>query len=431
MKKILGLLGVALLCLPSLAQAVDISGNSLTFFRFEEKDVPGFQDKTLAPATQFLRLDADKLGADELSLHIYGWGRVDLGHHSTDEGDTDGDLSYGYLEYRFPKANGKIKAGRFFVYEGVAAEQVDGLSARADLPAGFTLSMFGGAPVELDMNKKNKGDYIAGGRMSWRYPGVLEIGASGLWEGNVRVGTDYSQREDRQMVGGDIWLRPFSMLEINGHTFYNATTEGISENSYSLNFTPIKALTFNGFYNDIRTRDYFTFSSMQSLFNPYAGDKIRSYGGSITWTMGKLLEVIGDYRRFNRDGTGNSNRYGGEIRLALMDNKSRSGVAYHRVNAPSSSEQTNPSFNEVRAYTLYDSGKYLASLDGIADFYDEDIYNRKYAYEVVASLGYHITPALTVSGDISYGRNPESDDDLRGVVKLSYDFTFASKGAQK
>jgi len=431
MKKILGLLGFALLCLPSLALAVDISGNSFTIFRFERQAIPGFESKTFVPATEFLRLDADKLGDENLSFHIYGWGRVDLADRSTDEGDTDGDFSYGYLEYRFPKADGRIRAGRFFVYEGVAAEQVDGLSARVDLPAGFTLSVFGGAPVQLDRNQKSKGDYIAGGRTSWRLPGILEIGVSGLQEGNVHTGIDYAKRDDRQMVGGDIWLRPFSMVEINGHTFYNVTTGGIAEHSYILNFTPVKSLTFSGFYNDVKFRDYYAFTNLRSLFNPDIGDKLKSYGGSVVWSVGKMVEVVGDYKRYNRDDLGNTNRYGGEVRISLADNKSRSGLAYHRVDVPESIKLTQPSYHEGRVYTLYDSGRYMASVDGIADVYDEDIYNRKYAYEVVASLGYRITKAIALSGDVSYGRNPLRNDELRGVLRLSYDFTFASKGAKK
>jgi hypothetical protein len=430
MKKILGFVAIALLCLPSLALAVDFSGNSFTIFRFEQQDIPGFNKKTLVPATEFLRLDADKLGSDNLSFHLYGWGRADLADHSTNEGDTDADLSYGYLEYRFPKADGQIKGGRFFVYEGVAAEQVDGVSARVDLSAGFTMSVFGGAPVKLDRDTRSKGDYIFGGRMSWRLPGILEIGASGLHEGAVKLGEN-GPRDDRQMVGGDIWLRPCKVVELSGHTFYNATTEGIAEHSYILAITPVKSLTINGSYNDIRFRDNFAFSNLRSLFNPDSGDKVKSYGGSVTWAIAKQFEVTGDYKRYNRDDLGNSNRYGGEIRLLLAGNKSRSGVSYHRLDVPDSMESLYPSFHEARAYTMYDSGKYIASIDGIADFYDEKIYDERTAYEVIASIGYRITPSLALSGDLSYGQNPYNSDDLRGVVRLSYDFTFASKGVKK
>jgi len=259
----------------------------------------------------------------------------------------------------------------------------------------------------------------------------LEIGASGLHEGGVRLGTGNAPRDDRQMVGGDIWLRPCRVVELNGHTYYNAATGGIAEHSYILALTPWKSFTITGSYNDLRFRDSFAFSNLRSLFNPDSGDKVKSYGGSVTWAIAKQFEVTGDYRRYNRDEVGNSNRYGGEIRLLLAGKKSRSGVSYHRLDVPDSIKLTSPSHHEARAYTMYDSGKYIASIDGIADFYDEDIYNRHTAYEVIASIGYRIIPSLALSGDLSYGQNPYNTDELRGVVRLSYDFTFASKGAKK
>src|SRR5437763_163399 len=105
MKKILGFMAIALLCLPSLALAVDFSVSSFILYRFEHQDIPRFDKKTNVPATEFLRLDADERGSANLSLHLYGWGSAHLADHSTNQGDTDADLSYGYLEYRFPKAN--------------------------------------------------------------------------------------------------------------------------------------------------------------------------------------------------------------------------------------------------------------------------------------------------------------------------------------
>ncbi|KAF0215676.1 MAG: hypothetical protein FD174_4024, partial [Geobacteraceae bacterium] len=107
-----------LLLLPALAYAVDTEATGTTILRFEERSVPGFEKQKAVPATQFVGVDADKIGGGNLSLHLYGWGRVDLADRSTDEGTTDGNLTYGYLLYRLPKANGQVKAGRFFIYEG-------------------------------------------------------------------------------------------------------------------------------------------------------------------------------------------------------------------------------------------------------------------------------------------------------------------------
>src|SRR6185369_13651680 len=186
--------------IPSLAGAADLGMSSTTLFRFEQRAFPGFAKVTAAPATEFLRADLEKIGDGNLSLHLYGWERLDLADRSTSEKSNDGDLTYGYLDYRFPTANAQIKAGRFFVNEGVAAEQIDGVSARADLRKGFTLAMFGGAPVKLDRDSKSKGDYIAGGRGSYRLKGLLELGVSGLYEGGVTLNTATNTKDTRQLV---------------------------------------------------------------------------------------------------------------------------------------------------------------------------------------------------------------------------------------
>ena len=426
-----------LLLLPSLASALDWGVNSTTLLRFEQRAIPGFPRRTVIPATQFIGADLDKIGDGNLSLHMYGWGRVDLVDRSTAGGDTDGDLAFAYLSYRFPTANGEIKAGRFFVREGVAVEQIDGVSARADLQKGFAISLFGGAPVRLDMTEKNKGSYICGGRASFRMAGILELGVSGLHEGRVRIDPVTGIMDDRQMVGGDIWFSPIRFIELNGHTFYNAATGGLAEHSYLLGIRPLKPLSIFASYDEQLFKNFFTYSNIRSLFNPDNGGELKSYGGGVTWVVIAPLEVTADYRRYNRasnvnnpfntDSNGNSNRYGGEARLTMFDKKVRSGLSYHRADGASGFN----SYHEVRGYGLYDSGRYVASLDAIGQFYKNSIFGKREAYEVIGSAGYRILPGILLSGDLSYGRNPQFSDELRGVLRLTYNYNSAYKGAKK
>lgn len=425
-------LALAVSFIPSLACAADIGLSSTTLFRFEQRAFPGFDKQTAIPVTEFLRADLDKAGDGNLSLHLYGWERVDLADKSFNERSTDGELAYGYLEYRFPTANAEVKAGRIIVREGVAAEQIDGVSARADLRKGFTLAMFGGAPVKLDRDTRSKGDYIAGGRGSYRLKGKLELGVSGLQEGGVTINAN-NVKDNRQLVGGDIWLSPFRMLELNGHTFYNAATEGIAEHSYLLEFKPSRSISVSSSYNEQRFENYFTYSNIRSLFNPDNGGEVKSYGGGISWTIAAPLEITADYRRYNRtslvatDNNGDSDRYGVDARMTFLDRKLRSGLAYHRSDGAAGFN----SYDEVRGYGLYDSGRYVTSIDAIAQFYKNSIFNRKEAFELIASGGYRILKDLLLSGEIGYGRNPQFSDDLRGVLKLTYNYEYSNKGAKK
>jgi hypothetical protein len=427
MKRLARYLVLIAALLPSVAGAADVGIDSNSLISFGQRSIPGFEKQTIVPATEFFGADLNKIGDGNLSFHMYGWGRVDLADRSTNEGSTDGDLTYAYLKYHFSKANGQIRAGRFFVTEGVAAEQIDGVSAGTDLCRQFGISLFGGAPVQLDNSSKSKGDYIYGGRMNVRLGGMFNLGVSALQEGNVTVDTTTGEKRNRDMLGGDVWFSPIRMIEVTGHSNYNITTHAMAENSYLLTLKPIKTVTLTGSYNRARFSDYFTFSNVPQIFDPKSGDKQESYGGSASWAILKPLEVTADYRHIKRDSLGNRDRYGAEARYSLMDNKVRTGGSIHR----SSGGGGINSYTELRSYGTYRGPKYQGSLDGIIQIYDHDIYGKSNAFQLIATAGYKILPELLVSGDISYGENPQYDNDLRGLIKLTYNFNYASKGAKQ
>ena len=80
---------------------------------------------------------------------------------------------------------------------------------------------------------------------------------------------------------------------------------------------------------------------------------------------------------------------------------------------------------------MHDTKTYFASADAIGYFFKESINNRDSAWELIGSLGYHITPGLAISGDISYGQNPQFDDELKGVLRLTFNTNITGKGGTK
>lgn len=445
------------LTLPAAALA-DTSVDSTTLFRVSQDDRTGFPNKYLAPATQFLGLDMDKLGDGNLSVHLYGWGRLDLGDKSFNNNQADGSLTYGYMQYRFKEANAQARAGRFFVNEGIVNEQVDGLSARTDLPLGFGVSAFGGATVHTahiaGENTDGKGDAITGGRLNYRYGGMLELGASGVYEtkaptlmnpNNIAL-LNGGKLGDHRLVGGDIWLSPVRMVEIMGHTSYNTETSGVAEHTYLLNIKPFHDLVLTGQFNEYRERNLFFASTMFASFVTGLSDLSRTVGGSASYSLVKGVELTADYKHYTRD-IGNADRMGGEARFNLLDNTLRSGIGYHYLRAGSGfavlqtfttsgvlipTSTASASFHEARVFAMYDTQKgYFTSLDTIGYFFKERINNVSNAWEVIGSLGYHITPALALSGDLSYGKNPQFIDDLRGLIRLTYNMNYTGKGGAK
>jgi len=436
MKKILcSLFTVALMLpVPCVVQA-ETSVDSATIFRFEKRDI-GTSKETIMPATQFLGLDVDKLADGNLSLHLYGWGRADLADKSYNNDKTDGSLGYGYLRYRFKQANADVRAGRFFVHEGVVNEQVDGVGAHTDLPLGFGISAFGGATVHTkhlyDESSDGKGDSIFGGRANYRYKGMLELGLSAVYEGNAPTLRNHTNGNHR-LMGMDLWLTPVKMVEVMGHSSYNPETRTAAEHTYLINVKPVKQLILSAEFNEHRQKSYLYAWSMFSgaALNP--DEKSRSAGGRISYEINQAIEVTADYKHYTRN-AGNADRYGADAKLTFLNNTVRSGFGYHYLRAGSAfAIGSNPSasYHELRAYALHDSKTYFAAIDVLDYIFKDKIYNEKSAWEGTLSLGYHITPALALSGDITYGRNPQFSEDLRGLLRLTYNMLYDGKGGKK
>jgi len=434
----------SLLILPVAALAAETAVDATTIFRFDQRDITGASKENLMPATQFLGLDVDKLADGNLSLHLYGWGRADLADKSYNKNTVDGSFTYGYLQYRFKEANADVCLGRLFVHEGIANEQVDGISARTDLPLGFSLSGFGGGTVHTKHlygeTSDGKGDSIIGGRAGYRYKGLLDLGVSAVYEDNAPKLTStladgvtprYTNVTHR-LIGGDIRLSPFHMVELMGHTSYNTETRGVAEHSYLLTVKPVRGLVVSGEFNEYRDRSYLASWAMFSgTFNP--GDKSRSVGGIASYDLTKTIELAADYKHYTRE-LGNADRYGINARAGFLNNSVRTGFGYHYLRAGSGfAIATTPSasYHELHAFALHDSKTYFAALDGVDYIFKDKIYNEKSAWEGTASLGYHITPALALSGDVSYGRNPQFTEEIKGLARLTYNMTFDSKGGKK
>jgi hypothetical protein len=428
-------LSLALL-IPSTLFAAEVSVESDTIVRIEQRDVTGGSKEDLIPATQYLGLDAKKLWDGNLSLHMYGWGRADMGDESYDNSKTAGNLTYGYLLYRFNKDAADIRAGRFFVREGIVNEQVDGLSARANLPYGFAISAFGGATVHVhDLygeNTDGKGDSVFGGRLSYKYRKFLELGVSGVYESDAPT-LDNHVNGDNRKVGADIWLSPIRSIELVGHSSYSTEADEIAEHRYMLNLRPVADLTISGQYNYQKEQGLLYSWAMFSGAAVPSGDKATNTGVTATYNLSKSAELSLDYNHYDRE-VGNADRYGGDLKLSFLGNTLKSGLGYHYLDAGQEfaiSGTASGSYQNLRAYIMHDTKGYFAAIEGIGYFFKEKINNEDNAIQASMSLGYHLTPALALSGDISYGQNPDFNDETKGLIRLTYNMTFDSIGGKK
>ena len=436
-----------LAALPATVNA-ESSVDSTSILRIQHDSGGGAPGKTLAPLTQFLGVDYDKLGDGNLSAHLYGWGQLNLADHNPSLGNGDssveGNLTYGYLQYRFDNANARVRAGRLFVNEGIINEQVDGVSARTDLPYGFGISSFGGATVHTvqipGAGTDGKGDGIFGGRVNYRKGGLLELGFSGVYEskapsrGPLPTGVLPGSYGDHRVVGGDIWISPVSKLQLSGHTSYNTETAKVAEHSYLLQATPVKDLVLSANFDELHDRDYFYSSVLFSDMIKNLGQESRTLGWSASYPLVKDTELSVDYKHYSRD-IGAAERFGGELRGNFLDNSLRSGLGYHYLRAGADFAitpvyQASGSFQEIRCYLMRDTKSYFASFDVIDYLFLKPVDTKNSAWEASGSLGYHLAPDLALSSDLSYGQNPQYNNEFKGLFRLTYNMNGA-KGATK
>lgn len=430
------LCAVSLAATPLGAVAAEVTVDSSTLLGISKRDASGFPKETLLPATQFLGLTADKLADGNLSLQIYGWGRADLADNSFNSDSAAGSLTYGYLQYRFSQANANIRAGRFFVHEGIVNEQVDGISARTDLPMGFGLSAFGGATVHTahlsGETSDGKGDTLYGGRVNYRYKGLLDVGFSAVYESAAPTLVSHTNG-DYSRVGGDIWFTPYKSIDLIGHSSYNPETKEFADHSYLLNYKPVQKLVLTGEFSHYFDRSYLYPRTTLSATPLNPTDKSSTAGLSASYEISNSLEVASDYKHYTRE-FGSADRFGGDVRVKYKDNSIRGGFGYHYLSAGEGfgiASSPSASYHELRCYAMQDTKSYFAAIDVLGQLFKEKIYNVNNAWEAVASLGYHITPALALSGDISYGRNPQFTEEVKGLLRLTYNTTYNGIGGKK
>ena len=455
-----GTLLATLVSATAWSQEVSVYGTTMA--QVWKQDTPGFEKSSYAPATQFLGIDANNLYKDGLSLHLFGWGRADMADSTRDIGMPGGDLAYGYLQYRFAQANAELKAGRFTINQGVGVEQVDGLSGRADLRGGLTVSFFGGKPVlykrgdvAAQKDYEFQRDFIFGGRLGLRVPKVGEFGLSLLQDGTKAAkdlptpsAVDYT----RKQAGLDIRISPNSTFDFSGRTVYDLAshldTPGtpsnrsrLAENDYTLSVKLAPLVAISGNYTERNFQAYFAGTNLPSLFRQVEKDKHRAYGANLTFGSAASVQVVADYRNIRRETFGDAKRFGGEFRMNLPEQKVQAGFGFHRMAAfnvlvvGAQIPSYGLSHREMRAWVLVERGRFSASLDAIHQSYDDpfnpNLNGKNSASEVVASMGVQANSNLKFSGDVSYGNSPDFKKDVRGILRAEFRFAMGSKGGSK
>lgn len=408
---------------PAKAETI-VFGQSDTILRMGGSDFE--RSKNLYPLTEYLRVSVVSASKDgsATSLHIGGWARVDLADRTRND-YTDADLQYGYISYQGAKNNLIINAGRQFITEGVAAQRLDGMYVRSDFAAGFGASAFVGTPAVTEPSFEGD-DFLFGGRITHSMNKYYTLGISGLksFAGSAQY---------REEQGLDLWLHPFKQMDVTGRSSYNSMTEGWMEHDYTLSYNPLENVRLTANVSNINYEDYFykattaALSLNNRLLEP--NEKVLAIGGSLAYTPASNFTIVADYKNYDYDIARTAHYYGAKA-TALLPRDISTGLSLHRMDGQSSALQ----YNELRLYAAKKIQKFGLAADFIVLNFDNatnDVHN---AYTVVGSASYDFTDSVRVVGNVDYSRNPFFDNEVRGLLKLTYAFDTrrtAERGAKE
>jgi hypothetical protein len=410
---------------PAMADTV-VSGQSDTIIRMGQT----VDKKDIYPAYEYLRLSATTVVKDgsAISLHVGGWARVDMAEKSARDRYVDADLQYGYLSYQGAKNNLIINAGRQFVTEGVAAQRLDGVFLRNDFAAGFAAAAYVGSPVVTEPNFKAD-DFVFGGRVTQSNYKYYTLGVSALksFSGSARY---------REEEGVDLWLHPIKQVDLTGRSSYNSITNGWMEHAYAVSYTPIDSLRLSVDISNINYKDYFYKVTTSALvFNPLTNgidpnEKALAAGGSVSYAINKNFTLVGDFRNFSYDIAKSANYFGGKATYSLQDSFA-AGFSIHRMEG----HIDRLNFYEYRVFASKKLGKADLALDVIDINYENagSMNNVRNALTIVAASSYELIQRLKIGADIEYSKNPFFDNEVKGLVKLTYlfDTKHAAEGGTK
>lgn len=400
---------LVLMVLPSAALAASLTGNSHTYLQSRE----GASGSNLMPLYEYLDFMVQDLGSESVSVHFGGWLGYDLQDKSFGVGaDKDRSLQYGYVSYRAKEGNAVVNLGRVMVFEGVAAERIDGIYARTDIQGGFGVSLYGGA---LAIQAEPEDNLVYGGRLSHQSAGLYTFGISYLKQ-------ELNSNSFREEEGIDLWFRPVNKVEITGSSSYNGETTGWMEHAYYLMLGPFDKLRFNTEASWINYADYFA-GATTSVFNMTPGgpidprEKVNILGEEVFYSIDNNWALSVNYKKYGYDIAGNANYFGAKATY-VVPKSYNAGLSIHKMDG----DTNRLKYDEYRIYASKKIDKIDVTVDFLDVKYKEPINDVTNAYSVTLAAGYDLTQKLKLGADLEYSKNPDFDKEVRAFLKINYRF---------
>jgi hypothetical protein len=305
-----------------------------------------------APIHQSVALRVDDVDvpwqADSVDVELSAWGSVNPGEPG-DERRVDGDVTLALVRHRLGPV--RLTLGRQLEVGGAARMcRFDGLAVGVESPFGLGAEAYGGfavlplwnarpgyqllgsaadgllrTPAAIEQPNR-AGAWLAGGRVHYVYPGLLEAGAS-----------FHEQRAngelDRRNLGIDAHLEPVEWLDASGQVVLDVDSWQPSDARGALDLRPVEGLRVSAEY--LHTVPAL-FLSRQSVLSVFSTDPFHEMGGSASFEPVGWLELqAGGYAELFAADWSTGMRLQGSARFAPFESELlvlRAG--YGRVSEP-------------------------------------------------------------------------------------------------
>ena len=404
--------------------------------------------QTAVPLYELLNLDASgvKTPYADFEIALSTWGSADLAdvrfwqNGAQIRDHFTGDVNVGFVRADFLRRTFTLRLGRQVVADGVArVVQIDGAEGRLALPGGFGLSGYAGVPVAPrfatrggDLAVGNvRATFTAGGRASWQYPGLVDLGVS------YAQATDHGD-PSRQDFGADFRLTPHRMLQLTGSSWWSVYEGRLAEAALAAQVFPLRHLEVTVDYRHVLPDLFLPRNSILSVF---VSEKRNDVGGAVRWSVARDLALDADYHLLIEDsGKGHWARAKGTYHPGGP--ATTVGAEYSLLkNSGGSSPINDNGYHEVRLFGARRIAAVVTgTLDLMAYFFDRDIRPAggqgaqaagqagdgvSYSLAATATLAYQFARGWRAALAGTAGSTPFLERQFEIMAKLVYQRTYA------
>ncbi len=389
---------------PARAAGVHLASSTLVR-AFEDRD-----GNRATPVYEYLQADLGELDDRGVSVHLYGWGRLDLADDDAFGDRAAGEAVYAYAQYTAGN-NLMVRLGRQYVFQGGANESLDGVRVDADVSPLFSFTAYGGVPVAVEEVDGRSGDTLWGGRFGHHSGDRYDLGLS-----YKHLANDGSR--DDEFVGLDGSVSLPAGIGVSGRSLYSLATDGWAEHAYEAD-VPAWGTRIRPFFQQVSYEDRFdTGENTGGPFRALAGSDERSTTLGADWWIPAAGPVDVTVRlHHNRYDERSSATYAaGSVRWPVAKALDLGGEL-GRMNGGDDRDR----YTLLRLFAYWELPFGYATADAVYARYDEDVFGEDASLFLSATGGWR-TPVenLLVEVNADYGSDPYFDSNLRAFAAVRY-----------